>query len=106
MAMAMPDAELLATQGSLVISVGAVLAGASPADSATHVTVVSGEEGYRASIPIDELIGKGRLVMAEDGGLRLSVPDGRTSCWNVKDVATLRVTGGKEPDDVPDNPTH
>jgi len=106
MAMALPDPELLATQGSLVIPVGVVLADASPTGAATHVTVVSGGQRYRASIPIEELIEKGRLIMADDGGLRLLVPDGRTLCWNVKDVAMLRVTGGKELDDVPDNPTH
>ncbi|HDH03216.1 MAG TPA: hypothetical protein ENH15_03100 [Actinobacteria bacterium] len=93
-------------QESLVIPVQEILAEAVPRAGATHVTVVSKAEAYRASIPIGVLVDRGRMVMAQDGSVRLLVPEGRTMCWNVKDVATLRVTVGKELDDVDDNPTH
>ena len=83
--------------------------------SATHCSVVSRDSSYSASIPVDELLGGGWLVYALDGKplpadkggpLRLSVVQGATLCWNVKDVGELRFTAGKEQDSIPEKPTH
>ncbi len=83
--------------------------------SATHCSVVSRDSSYSASIPLDELLSGGRLAYALDGEplpadkggpIRLSVVQGATLCWNVKDVGELRFTAGKEPDSIPEKPTH
>jgi hypothetical protein len=84
-------------------------AGAEP--TASHVTVIARDEAYRASIPIGDLSERGWLSFGESdddatGDFRLTVRDGATLCWNVKHVATLRVTDGPEPDDVPEQPRH
>lgn len=76
------------------------LSAARPLADADHATVVSAGDGYRASIPLTDLA-RGDLA---DG--RLTIPDGRTLCWNVKDVVRIEVTIGHEPDDVPENPPH
>ena len=73
--------------------------------AATRVHVESRDGTYSASIPLDE-IRRGGVLTVEDGGYRLRVMDGTTLCWNVKDVATLRLTATKEPDSVPERPTH
>lgn len=65
-----------------------------------HGTVVSGVDGYRASIPLDDL----RRGVLENG--RLTIPGGRTLCWNVKDVVRIELSAGKQPDDVPEDPPH
>ena len=66
-------------------------------------------------LPLDDLREDGWLAFSEAGGplpgnrggpFRLTVAEGSTLCWNVKRVATLRVTAGPEPDDVPENPPH
>ena len=83
--------------------------------SATHCSVVSRDSSYSASIPVDELLGDGWLAYALDGKplpaekggpFRLTVRQGTTLCWNVKDVGELRFTAGKEPDSIPERPTH
>ena len=83
--------------------------------SATHCSVVSRDSSYSASIPVDELLGGGWLAYALDGKplpaekggpFRLTVMQGTTLCWNVKDVGELRFTAGEEPDSVPERPTH
>ncbi len=83
--------------------------------AATHCSVVSRDGSYSASIPLDELRDGGWLGYALDGKaltsdlggpLRLTVRQGTTLCWNVKDVGELRFTAGKEPDSVPEKPTH
>jgi len=105
-AMAETGPDELASYGSSTVAVRAVLADAAPDVVATHVTVVSEGNAYRAAIPIDELTEKGWLVLDGAGGFRLLVPDGATDCWNVKNVAVMRVTEGQEPDDVSENPAH
>lgn len=80
--------------------VGDLIDAASPLDDADHGTVVSAIDGYRASIPLPDL----RRGVLTDG--RLTIPDGRTLCWNVKDVVRIEVTNGKAPDDVPEKPPH
>ena len=69
----------------------------------------------RSSIPIDDLRTGGGLAFALDGEplpderggpLRLTVAQGGTLCWNVKDVGELRFTAHREPDSVPAKPTH
>ena len=86
-----------------------------PGQQATHVTVISSDGSYRASIPLDEVATGGWLAFALDdaplpaergGPLRLTVAEGTTLCWNVKDVAEMRFTVGSEPDDVPEKPPH
>ena len=88
---------------------------AAPAATATHCTVASRDGGYTASIPIATLRRGGWLAFALDGSplpadlggpLRLTVAEGATLCWNVKDVGELRFTTAKEPDSVPENPPH
>jgi DMSO/TMAO reductase YedYZ molybdopterin-dependent catalytic subunit len=119
----------LATFSSVVTDVASVAPGAAGAavrvgelldrvtvdDGATHCTVISQGGAYRASIPLDDLRTGGWLAFAEEGRtlpdhrggpFRLTVAEGSTLCWNVKRVATLRLTAGAEPDDVPENPPH
>ena len=83
--------------------------------TATHATVISTNGGYTASIPLETLRTGGWLAVAlgdeplptERGGpLRLTVAEGTTLCWNVKDVGSIRFTVGPEPDSVPENPPH
>ena len=72
---------------------------------ARRVHVTSDDGSYSASIPIDEIRNSGVITAGAEGN-RLRVHDGRTLCWNVKDVAELRLTATKEPDSVPERPTH
>jgi hypothetical protein len=81
-------------------AVADLLDAARPAPEADHATVHAGDDAYRASIPLGELR-RGRLT---DG--RLMIPDGRTLCWNVKDVVRIEVTAGPRPDSVPEDPPH
>ncbi len=73
---------------------------------ATHASFDSVARDYRASIPIDVVRGQGVILIDEDGRLRLRVREGRTLCWNVKDVGSIRLTAGPEEDSVPANPPH
>jgi DMSO/TMAO reductase YedYZ molybdopterin-dependent catalytic subunit len=120
--------ELLALPGSvaeaatvaagavgLAVPVAAILDSVAIADAATHGTVVSSDGGYTASIPIDTLRSGGWLAIALDGRplphdlggpLRLTVADGTTLCWNVKDAGSIRLTDAPESDSVPENPPH
>ena len=82
---------------------------AGPSAAATHVSAVSADGSYTASIPLPEALAKGEiLVGAASGGalIRLEVPGGLTKCWNVKSLGLLRVTEGPEPDSLPDVLTH
>lgn len=97
------------------VRVSDVIDAASPRREATHVTAIAADGSYRASIPIDALQRGGWLAfglddrtlpVSEGGPLRLTVADGTTLCWNVKNVGVLRLTAGPEPDDVPENPPH
>lgn len=86
-----------------VVEVGAIL----PSDpSATHATFESLSGDYRASIPLEVARTQGRILLEEDGSLRLRVEEGDTLCWNVKALERIRLTVGKEPDSVPENPPH
>jgi DMSO/TMAO reductase YedYZ molybdopterin-dependent catalytic subunit len=96
------------------VRVAALLADAGPLRDATHCTVIS-SGGYRASIPLVDLTAGGWLAFSDGDGplpedkggpFRLTVAQGSTLCWNVKQVAMLRLTAGPEPDDVPENPPH
>ena len=97
------------------VKVSSVLDAAGPDASATHCTVISAAGDYRASIPLADLRAGGWLAFGYDNGplpddrggpFRLTVAEGSTLCWNVKQVALLCVTYGPEPDDVPENPPH
>ena len=79
------------------------------------VTVSSADESYRATIPTEQLLRDGLLLVGtaseplsddEGGPVRLVVADGDTLCWNVKGVASLQATAEPIPDSVPENPTH
>ena len=96
--------DLGALPASPNVMVADVLDQVGLATGATHATVVSADGGYTASIPLEELLAGGHLAVGED--IRLTITGGRTLCWNVKDVATIRVTDGPEPDSVPENPPH
>lgn len=95
------EVQALAEDGK--VAVGDLLP---PAGAATHVTFESVGGDYRASIPIHVVTDKGIVEVGERGSLRLQVVDGDTLCWNVKDVGTIRLTEGPEPDSVPENPPH
>lgn len=81
-------------------AVATLLDAAQPRADADHATVHGGGDGYLASIPLVDL----RRGLLADG--RLTIPEGRTLCWNVKDVVRIEVTRGKAPDSVPENPPH
>ena len=92
-----------------------LLGRARPQESASHVTVISDDGHYRASIPLSELeskgwlayrLGPGELPRSSGGPFRAVVPQGATLCWNVKAVTELKVTDHKEPDSVPARPKH
>ena len=123
------DEETLAGLTSVVDDVSSITEGAvgsavpvrdiiervKPLDDATHCTVISRDEAYRASIPIIDLFDGGRLAFALDGDvlpvdrggpLRLTAARGATLCWNVKDVGELHFAPEREPDDVPETPPH
>ena len=117
---ALPD---VATEASAVATgavgtaaaMASLIALATPTTFATHCTVVSRDGGYTASIPLATLRAGGWLAFALDGSplpaalggpLRLTVADGATLCWNVKDVGELRFTAAHEADSVPENPPH
>jgi hypothetical protein len=73
---------------------------------ATHATFESNGGDYRASIPLEVARDQGAVVVEKAGGLRLVVEDGATLCWNVKDLGRIRLTIGKEPDSIPEDPSH
>ncbi len=109
-----PEEAVDGVVGSAV-AVRHVLAPAEPDPEATHCTVIAAGGSYRASIPLADLEAGGWLSYATDGGplppeaggpYRLIVAGGATLCWNVKQVAELKLTAGSEPDDVPAEPTH
>ncbi len=85
---------------------------ANPDPTATHCTVISQRGDYRASIPLDDLRTGGWLAFEREGAplhggpFRLTVAEGSTLCWNVKQVATLKLTSGPETDDIPEDPPH
>ena len=86
-----------------VVEVGVIL----PSDlGATHATFESLSGDYRASIPLEVARTQGRILLEEDGSLRLRVEEGDTLCWNVKALERIRLTVGQEPDSVPKNPPH
>ena len=86
--------------------VASILDAVGPLASAGFATVVAGDD-YRASIPLSDLRNGGRLEqVGADGSLRLTVEQGSTLCWNVKDVAAFVVTADKAPDSLPEKPTH
>lgn len=97
------------------VRLGDILDRARPAAAATHCTVISADATYRASIPIGAVRDGGWLAFGIDNGalprdmggpLRLTVADGPTMCWNVKDVGELHFAAQREPDDVPEKPPH
>ena len=81
-------------------AVASLLDRARPRAGADHATVHSADGLYRASIPLTDLR-RGALTAG-----RLTIPDGRTHCWDVKDVARIEVTTGPRPDSVPEKPPH
>jgi hypothetical protein len=93
--------------GSIDVDTGLVsgaLESAGPSEAATHATVV-GSDGYRASIPLP-MLHAGGMLNVDDRTVDLRVVDGTTLCWNVKSVARIEVSIGKQADDVPEKPTH
>jgi DMSO/TMAO reductase YedYZ molybdopterin-dependent catalytic subunit len=107
--------ELIEGFGGEAVAVAGLLELAKPTIEARYVTAVSDDGLYTASIPLSEIREKGWLVYklgdealprGRGGPFRIVVPQGRTLCWNVKAVATLRVTAEKEPDSVPADPKH
>jgi len=108
------DARPGADRSGLAVDLSSVLVGIAVDPNASHVTVVSDDGLYSASIPLADALGRGKLLLGAEGTMsrdrggpfRLVVEDGATLCWNVKSVGTLRFTDGPEPDSVPENPPH
>ena len=94
------EVEAPFTTPNRTAAINELLATARPRPGTDHATVHAGGDAYRASIPLADLR-RGELV---DG--RLTIPDGRTLCWNVKDVVRIEVTVGPRPDSVPPKPPH
>lgn len=97
------------------VRVGELVRLAEPLPEAKWCSVISADGAYSASIPLDQLVEGGWLAFrlggsalpAEAGGpLRLTVAQGKTMCWNVKNVGELRFTRTKEPDSLPAKLTH
>ena len=92
-----------------VVAVRPLIEAARPRTAATHVTALSADGAYSASIPLTDAMALGEVHAGSAGGgsiLRLRVPGGMTLCWNVKDLGLLRVTAGPEPDSLPEVLTH
>lgn len=110
------DLETLHDMGTPVESAAGVLVAvrplieaARPGTAATHVTALSADGAYSASIPLADAMELGEVHTGsadEVPILRLRVPGGMTLCWNVKDLGLLRVTAGPEPDSLPEILTH
>lgn len=93
----------------VVVPVRRIIEAARPRTAATHVTALSADGAYSASIPLTDAMGLGEVHAGDADGepiLRLLVPGGMTLCWNVKDLGLLRVTAGPEPDSLPEILTH
>lgn len=93
----------------VVVAVRPLIEAARPRTAATHVTALSADGAYSASIPLTDAMALGEVHAGSDGGesiLWLRVPGGMTLCWNVKDLGLLRVTAAPEPDSLPEILTH
>ena len=108
-----PDASELVGRRAAAVPVSALVE--PDAVRRTPWVSVDSSDGYRASIPTDELRRGGYILVPTpdlpgdargDGTFRLVVADGSTLCWNVKHVTSLRATAEREPDSVPENPPH
>ena len=104
------DAAAVVGRSGRAVPVASILSTERP-----WVTVSAADDGYRASIPTEDLSRGGYLLVASedgplsegDGGpIRLLVAAGATLCWNVKRVTSLRATLDPEPDSVPADPPH
>lgn len=110
------DLETLHDMGSpdegaagAVVALRPLIEAARPRTAATHVTALSADGAYSASIPLTDAMALGEVHASPADGesiLRLRVPGGMTLCWNVKDLGLLRVTAGPEPDSLPEVLTH
>ena len=102
--------ERCGDSNEVVVPLRRVMEDARPTASSSHVTAVSADGTYSASIPLEEALSKGELHVSDAPGeaatIRLEVPGGLTLCWNVKGLGGLRVTAGPEPDSLPDILTH
>lgn len=94
------DTDLLAVAVSDgILHLGAALS----VPDGRWVTVRAGSDDYVASIPSSEFTSGAELAVATR---RLIVREGATLCWNVKDVRRIEVGDERQPDSVPENPTH
>ncbi|WP_420611662.1 hypothetical protein [Candidatus Spongiisocius sp.] len=110
------DLETLHEMGSpdegaagAVVALRPLIEAARPRTAATHVTALSADGAYSASIPLTDAMALGEVhadPADRESILRLRVPGGMTLCWNVKDLGLLRVTAGPEPDSLPEILTH
>ena len=82
-----------------ILHLGAALA----VPNGRWVTVRAGGDDYVASIPAAEFTAGAELTVESR---RLIVREGSTLCWNVKDVRRIEVGDERQPDSVPENPTH
>lgn len=98
------DIDLGDPAGTVEVAFSEICERATLDEEATHASVISRNGEYIASVPLEELLAGGRLMIGDD--IRLTIVGGRTLCWNVKDVGSVRFTSGPEPDSVPENPPH
>lgn len=91
--------ELRAAADGDVVHLGRVLG----VPEGRWVTVRAGADDYVASIPSDAFTSGAELTVSSR---RLIVRDGSTLCWNVKDVRRIEIGDVRQPDSVPENPTH
>lgn len=102
------------------IRLATLLERAVPHAAATHATLISGDGGFRASVPLGALTdavvayrqGAEPLSGSRGGPFRFFVPEGAAcasaeidQCANVKFLATIRLTAGRGEDTRPTNPT-
>ncbi len=95
----LPVSEFEAAADDGVVHLGRVLG----VPEGLWVTVRAGEDDYVASIPSGAFTLGAELTVSS---LRLIVRDGSTLCWNVKDVRRIEIGEVRQPDSVPENPTH
>jgi DMSO/TMAO reductase YedYZ molybdopterin-dependent catalytic subunit len=107
-------AALVVGREGRAVRLAEVIAAAAPRPTATHATLASGDGKFAISVPLPAIArgavlvygsGDGPLPRERGGPLRLLLVDladcgaaGIDACANVKDLRTIRLTAGREPD--------
>ncbi len=115
-----PDAgKLIAAREGAAVSLRVLLARAGVRPAATHLTVVSTDRAFVASVLLDAVqdamlvyrLGDRELPVTKGGPFRFLIPDAAScrraevdTCANVKFVGTLRLSIGPGEDSRPNSP--